>query len=845
MDINLFLGRIKISQIDIDGQGTSDLSGATLYADIAILPLLTGDFVVEDVTIEGIRLRIEEPEPGNYVIVVPLEKAAVEDEQPPEDVKIPMFAINRLQISDSTLEIAVNKARGSLLIQELSIDNLASFSADADQPEAADLKLNALWNNTEIGINGKLNAFAESPSFEGNIAVEKFSLAEIERLLPVEQSDLKLDGSFSSSIDLTASAGEAINVSLSADSDFTNLKAGKADQFSLQIGELSNSLALTFATGQESQYQVNAETTSDFASLKAGIADRLSLQIDKLNNKLVLTFAAEEENRYRANADTTIDFSNLKGGIAEQFSLQIDKLSNTLALTLSTDQETRYRATADATVEQASFSDNKRKLVLAQFDRLQLLGLEGDETTKVDIGSLQLEQLAVAAESSDSELFKAKALNLENIAYTAEKLLVKTVSANDLASRIDIGKQDEIELVQRLLDAGKDAAAAFASEQASTTEQAAPAATETDAPGELTWDIGQIAVKKMKINFNSYHYPSPLSAELLINELLATHVGNAQPRQPGTLKLDGEIGKYGQVNVSGNYSSLLDPPDLQLSGTMDAIELPMISPYMEHLLGYELVSGQYDEAFDVQLKDKHVEVKNDITLRNLQVKRAEGVKPVTELPVSLDFALNLLRDSDGTIELDLPIEGDLDDPEVNVDSIVGKAIGKALATGSTSLLKLALQPYGAILMTAEMGMKLANQIVLDPMVFAPASSDLSTEQTDYADKLATLIKGKPELELTLCGRANDADRLALIAEAQQTQAETATTEERDRETETAPESAGQITIPEEQLLALATSRQDNLKKYLVENHQVANKQLFECKPEYDPDSKFAGIVLGL
>ena len=350
-----------------------------------------------------------------------------------------------------------------------------------------------------------------------------------------------------------------------------------------------------------------------------------------------------------------------------------------------------------------------------------------------------------------------------------------------------------------------------------------------------------------RIAFRDEHVAADDAVVLLIDRLEISALDSAAPATRNPLTLSAGLGSYGRIELGGHISALDPLIDTQLKGSVLALPLPLISSYAETLVGYELQSGQFDHEFDVAIENQQINATNEIKLRKTKIAKAQGVKAQAPLPIPLDLALNMLRDNKDNIKLSVPLKGALDDPKVGVDQIVSTALRKALTAGSTTYLKLALQPYGAIWMGAEMGLKLAGKMRLDPMPFDPMQPQMAESQLDYAAKLATLMTERPKLELTIRGAAGEADyaayREALIAEAE---ANNAAATPSAAETQM-PSPAFEFPLEEHTqfLRSIAKKRAAALKQELVANHGISDQRIYVGKATAESSEKLSGVKMEL
>jgi hypothetical protein len=115
----------------------------------------------------------------------------------------------------------------------------------------------------------------------------------------------------------------------------------------------------------------------------------------------------------------------------------------------------------------------------------------------------------------------------------------------------------------------------------------------------------------------------------------------------------------------------------------------------------------------------------------------------------LDLAIALLEDSDGRIDLGLPITGSLDDPQFSFGGIVWKVITNVLT-------KIVTAPFRAL--GALFG---GGDEKLDSIAFEAGARRLTPPEREKLVKLAGALNKRPALALSISGTWNAADRVAL------------------------------------------------------------------------------------
>ena len=182
-----------------------------------------------------------------------------------------------------------------------------------------------------------------------------------------------------------------------------------------------------------------------------------------------------------------------------------------------------------------------------------------------------------------------------------------------------------------------------------------------------------------------------------------------------------------------------------------------------------------------------------------------------QFSMPIGISLGLLKDSDGNIELSVPLEGDLNDPSVNVAYVVRLALVQAIKKGSLSYLKYAIQPYGAILLVGEVVGEMVMKVELDPLSFVAGSSDIVEEDLQYLPKLAGILNKLPDQSVTMCPVLTVEDAIVGDDVGKEASSKQAALKMND------------------DLAALGTSRLAKIKARLVSDHEIAPERILFCR----------------
>ena len=136
-----------------------------------------------------------------------------------------------------------------------------------------------------------------------------------------------------------------------------------------------------------------------------------------------------------------------------------------------------------------------------------------------------------------------------------------------------------------------------------------------------------------------------------------------------------------------------------------------------------------------------------------QLQLGEKVDSPDAVSLPLKLAIALLKDVDGKISIELPVSGDLNNPQFSVMPIIWQTLRNLIV-------KAAAAPFKMIGGLVSGG----GSEDLGTVSFAPGSSDLSKDAEDSLVKLSQALKERPALRLEIEGTAAASSDGPLIAE---------------------------------------------------------------------------------
>lgn len=213
---------------------------------------------------------------------------------------------------------------------------------------------------------------------------------------------------------------------------------------------------------------------------------------------------------------------------------------------------------------------------------------------------------------------------------------------------------------------------------------------------------------------------------------------------------------HSALNGTGTFDARmdLDPNTLRnLHFRYDIVSLgmPDFGPYTTFFLAHPVLSGVTTYHNETAIVDNKLRSTNHVVVEDFQFGRKMQVSTAYQLPVRL--AVSLLKDKDGNIALDIPVEGDLDDPEYRVMPIVWQVLKNLVVkavSAPANLLARALK---------------LDEEDLKGVRFLHLQEDLTSKQEKPLRSMVRVAQEKPDLRIELVqagDRTGEAEAQALL-----------------------------------------------------------------------------------
>ncbi|WP_183132740.1 DUF748 domain-containing protein [Pseudomonas syringae] len=397
-------------------------------------------------------------------------------------------------------------------------------------------------------------------------------------------------------------------------------------------------------------------------------------------------------------------------------------------------------------------------------------------------GKAQVNQLHTLDTLKQRDFLKWQQLALEGLDYQhGQGLSIAKVNMDQPYARFMINEDRTTNIDDLLIPQPADAAAGKTASQ--------PKAARTQAAGKkenpLAIYVGEVNINDGSANFADMTLtPNFATAVQQLNGRIGT-IDNRKPT-PAPVNIEGKVDRYAPVTIKGSLNPFDPMASLDITTSFKRVELTNLTPYSGKFAGFRIRKGRLNLDLHYLITKGQLKAQNKVLVEQLQLGERVDSPDALDLPIRL--AVALLKDTQGRISLELPIEGDLNNPQFSVMPIVWQTLRNLVLRAAQAPFKM----LGGLVAGG-------SSEDLGSVSFAPGSSDLSAEAQKALDKLSVALKERPDLKLEIEGTSAASSDGPLIAQ-QRLEREYQYTYYKilQRRGDKVPAKAGLIEVPEEE-----------------------------------------------
>ncbi len=201
------------------------------------------------------------------------------------------------------------------------------------------------------------------------------------------------------------------------------------------------------------------------------------------------------------------------------------------------------------------------------------------------------------------------------------------------------------------------------------------------------------------------------------------------------LNFNGDIDAYGAMKVDGSLRAGDPGSFTDIGVTFRNIALPDMSPYSANFAGRKIDEGKLFLDLKYKIVDSRIQGDNSIVIK--KIKLGEAVEGESSLPLGL--AVALLEDADGVIDIDMPVAGDMNNPDFKYGALV-------MNTLKNLILKVVSAPFSFL--GSMLGI---DGDSLKTIAYEAGRFELLPPEREKLDLLAKALEKRPKLALQISG----------------------------------------------------------------------------------------------
>ena len=321
------------------------------------------------------------------------------------------------------------------------------------------------------------------------------------------------------------------------------------------------------------------------------------------------------------------------------------------------------------------------------------------------------------------KLIAFKSLDLEKISFAKNDLAISGVSLNSPFIKAHLSKERKFNLSQ-IVKEDKNKAKAEAKPE---TKKIA-----SKKEDELKFSVKNFSLKNGEVDFSDASLFMPFATTI---SKLNGKLTDIDKKHPSSGEFQGVVGKNGFAQITAKLFPFELKQNTDIKLDFKDIDLTDITPYSGQFVGYKIKKGKLNLNLNYSVTDSKLNGSNFINFDSLTLGEKVESKDAVNLPLSL--AISILSDQNNQINIDLPVEGNLDDPDFKYGGVIWAAVKKLFAD-------ITLAPFRFLGNALGLGSK-----DLSSIDFLAGSSELISSE---APKIADFIKltgSKPKMKLSI------------------------------------------------------------------------------------------------
>jgi hypothetical protein len=381
---------------------------------------------------------------------------------------------------------------------------------------------------------------------------------------------------------------------------------------------------------------------------------------------------------------------------------------------------------------------------MQQYIRSQIIDGRLDLALDINVNSTDEQQRLMLAGDIKVSDWRSRISANDDDYLNIKSLAIKNISIKQPENTIII---DDISIDQMMVDAILDQNSTLNLSTLIKDAEPKTAPSESSAQAQATILLKRFKLNDSDITFTDYSV-SP-RYKININPLSTTITGlSSNPSSRASIDLEGKVNQFSPITLNGSINLLSKELYTDFDLVIKNLQMSQFSPYAGTYIGREVDKGKLNLDMTYAIKDQQLDSDNNILIDQFYLGGTVESDEASSLPIGL--AITLLKDADDQIHIDLPVQGDLNDPDFSYGKFVWKTLGNLI-------IKAAASPFTLLAGLVESDEDLGH------IIFTAGIAEIDPAMQQRLSQLKKALQKRPELNLEIsgCYHSNDVAALKL------------------------------------------------------------------------------------
>ena len=245
-----------------------------------------------------------------------------------------------------------------------------------------------------------------------------------------------------------------------------------------------------------------------------------------------------------------------------------------------------------------------------------------------------------------------------------------------------------------------------------------------------SFDVQKIGITDGGLDFIDHTLLQPATLHISDLKLHIDSLNSGNCKASGTFHT--KVESTGEINIE--FSLCPYPPyNFDATYQLKNIQVTHYNQYAIYYTDYPFKEGTIYYNGSASMKNKNLKIDNNLFIKKIYLGEKVDNEVGMHLPMKLILAI--VRDKEGNVFLELPIQGDLNNPKINYGNLIWQAIKNFFRKIFTSPSRQLAKEYGV------------DEQLFQEICFNPAQIELNERQKHQLNKLTEVLTQKPQLVL--------------------------------------------------------------------------------------------------